>query len=349
LEEALWFRKGQEVEELVSISLDPDITIQENDQYVTIRGSLVLTGEYKSHDAEHTSEEEGEKSQKFVESVEEREEGNCDFSHRFPVDITIPNNRIQSIYDIDVLVDSFDYSLPERSCLKLSAELTISGLYGAEQQEEILELEVLHRSEDEYSEEEPYADQESYNEEPLLFEAEARKQQEEESVAELPKFPNFSFQPQQHHNYQQDNYQQDNYQQEYPWYYQQPRSDEKHVEVKVEVEVEEEIFVESVPEHKEHFEEESSSSPEHDLKEKIKNKLFKKKSMTLTEFFARKDENSEQAKLKVCIVQRGDTVDSIADRYHITVQNLLKVNNLEINHDVFEGQVLYIPVAYAKK
>jgi stage VI sporulation protein D len=117
----------------------------------------------------------------------------------------------------------------------------------------------------------------------------------------------------------------------------------------VKVEVEEEIFVESVPEHKEHFEEESSSSPEHDLKEKIKNKLFKKKSMTLTEFFARKDENSEQAKLKVCIVQRGDTVDSIADRYHITVQNLLKVNNLEINHDVFEGQVLYIPVAYAKK
>ncbi len=63
-----------------------------------------------------------------------REEGSCEFSHRFPVDITIPNNRIQSIYDIDVIVESFDYSFPERSCLKLSAELTISGLYDSAQQ-----------------------------------------------------------------------------------------------------------------------------------------------------------------------------------------------------------------------
>ncbi|MFZ7945582.1 hypothetical protein [Neobacillus sp. 19] len=59
LEESLWFRKGQEVEELISISLDPDITIQENDQYVTIRGSLELTGEYKSYEANVVSEGKG--------------------------------------------------------------------------------------------------------------------------------------------------------------------------------------------------------------------------------------------------------------------------------------------------
>jgi len=199
LEESLWFRKGQEVAELVSISLDPDITIQENDQYVTIRGSLELTGEYKSHEASNSNENEEEAvlSQKYVERVEEPEEGTCQFSHRFPVDITIPNNRIQSIYDIDVLVESFDYSLPERSCLKLSAELTISGLYGAQQQEELKELEVLHRSEEENfveAFEQPvpptgFADS-------LLFEAEARKLHEEESADVIPKFPNFSYQEQ---------------------------------------------------------------------------------------------------------------------------------------------------------
>jgi len=37
LEESVWFQRGQEVAELISISLDPDITIQENDQYVTIK------------------------------------------------------------------------------------------------------------------------------------------------------------------------------------------------------------------------------------------------------------------------------------------------------------------------
>ena len=71
--------------------------------------------------------------------------------------------------------------------------------------------------------------------------------------------------------------------------------------------------------------------------------------MTLTEFFARKEEGAEQAKLKVCIVQKGETIESLADRYDVTVQNLLRVNNLELSQDVYEGQVLYIPVGFAKK
>lgn len=353
LEESLWFRKGQEVEELVSISLDPDITIQENDQYVTIRGSLQLTGEYKSYEETNASEEESNTSQKFVERVESREEGNCEFSHRFPVDITIPNNRIQSIYDIDVLVESFDYSLPERSCLKLSAELTISGLYGVQQQEEEPELELLHRAEaeaeteteDENVEEyQQYANPSNYQD-TFLFETEARKQQEEESVEVLPKFPTFSYQPQEDQSDEQ----------EHSWYDQQARSEgNQHAEVEVE-----EVVFEETPVKNVHFEEEvkmedessssSSSSDEAPLKQIKKKKAAKKKSMTLTEFFARKDENSEQAKLKVCIVQKGDTVDSIADRYVVSVQNLLRVNHLEINQDVYEGQVLYIPVAFAKK
>ena len=97
-------------------------------------------------------------------------------------------------------------------------------------------------------------------------------------------------------------------------------------------------------------EESSSSSSSDDMLKKVKKKLSgKKKTMTLTEFFARKDESTGQTKLKVCIVQKGDTVDTLADRYDVTVQNLLRVNNLELNQDVFEGQVLYIPGTLAKR
>ncbi|MDA6131083.1 LysM peptidoglycan-binding domain-containing protein, partial [Escherichia coli] len=78
-----------------------------------------------------------------------------------------------------------------------------------------------------------------------------------------------------------------------------------------------------------------------------KKKLSKKKSMSLTEFFARKEETEEHVKLKVCIVQNGDTIDAIAERYDIPAQQLLRVNHLEINQDIYEGQVLYIPVAVA--
>ncbi|MGG1400377.1 stage VI sporulation protein D [Bacillus salipaludis] len=347
LEESLWFRKGQEVAELVSISLDPDITIQENDQYVTIRGSLELTGEYKSFQESDANEQDQAASQKYVERVDEQDEGVCQFAHRFPVDITIPNNRIQSIYDIDVLVESFDYSLPERSCLKLSAELTISGLYGNEEQlepqikEEQPELEVLHRTQDEDEEEifqqpvqaNPFA-------ESFLFEAEARKPREEEEKPEaFPQFPNFSYQAQDYEPVEQ-------YQPS--WSFQESRSEGNHpfevVEEITEVQTENVHSEEDV-----NMNEESSSSSEQPPKQAKKKKPAKKKSMTLTEFFARKEDGAEQAKLKVCIVQKGETIESLADRYDVTVQNLLRVNNLELSQDVYEGQVLYIPVGFAKK
>ncbi|XJZ26387.1 stage VI sporulation protein D [Bacillota bacterium Lsc_1132] len=360
LEESLWFRKGQEVEELISISLDPDITIQENDQYVTIRGSLELTGEYKSFSESKAEEEETESAQKYVQRVDEHVEGICEFSHRFPVDITIPNNRIQSIYDIDVMVETFDYSLPERSCLKLSADLTISGLYGARQNETAeagdLAAEIVNRT-DEYPFNEAKAEEQgegegegeaAANEEAPLFVVEARKQQEEESSKEaIVTYPTFSYQPDE--------------QTTMPPEFSQPadlsqpfRSEEKaKIEViaeEKEVEEAEEIEIEE----KEIDEESSSSSsseqgPASKLVDAIKKKATKKKSMSLTEFFARKEDRDEhQAKLKICIVQKGDTLDQIAERYDVTFQNLLRVNRLDVNQDVYEGQVLYIPVALAK-
>jgi stage VI sporulation protein D len=353
LEESLWFRKGQEVAELVSISLDPDITIQENDQYVTIRGSLELTGEYRN-DAESTvEEEENVPIQKYVERVDPQEEGICEFSHRFPVDITIPNNRIQSIYDIDVIVESFDYSIPERSCLKLSAELTISGLYDSTQQEEVEEreeYEVLHRYQVEVprAEEQEEAEQEENQfEDTFLFEAEARKLPEEEKVEVFPKFPTFS--------YQEPEEEEEPQQPKQPVVFEHARSEASEPVQEIEEIVEEapaqpiaEEEAQEPVEAKEPVLEESSSSPEAPPKQ-AKKKPSKKKTMTLTEFFARKEDSSEQARLKVCIVQKGDTLDSLADRYAVSVPNLLRYNNLELNQDVFEGQVLYVPVALAKK
>lgn len=347
LEESLWFRKGQEVEELVSISLDPDITIQENDQYVTIRGSLELTGEYKSSNESNAEEkDESESAPKYVNKIEERDEGINEFSHRFPVDITIPNNRIQSIYDIDVMVETFDYSIPERSCLKLSAELTISGLYGVRQNEPFAEgtlpTENGVQNDDVPTAEEKVEEQENKEEQDLpLFVAEARKPLDEESSIEAANYPNFSYQPEE---------------QAAPTiqFSQTARSEGSP---KIEIVAAEETEVE-ITEEKIIIEESSSSSSSSSSAQKEssskqvdvkKKKASKKKSMSLTEFFARKEESEDQAKLKICIVQKGDTLDRIAERYDIAFQNLLRVNQLEVSQDVHEGQLLYIPVALAKK
>ncbi|URM33925.1 stage VI sporulation protein D [Cytobacillus firmus] len=405
LEESVWFQKGQEVSDLISISLDPNITIQESDQYVTIQGALELGGEYRRSEEEASEEEQEDFAvTKFVQTIEERGEGICEFKHYFPVDITIPNNRIESIYDIDVAVESFDYVLPERSCMKLTANLTITGLYGDQQhvpvqvweeetEPETEELEPLYRSPEaveETEEEEPilqewpsYQQEEQELEEEreeqvsaeqvfavaeedireeeqqeeqletaevyIPFEAEARKQPEaEEQEVIKPAVPAAL-------EVTQEQPQEEQTQKTAPEVsFSSQRSEEEKPPTAQEIYQMTEASESDSPSFEKKpvqaaaqetgEETEESSSSEQEAKKK---KLSKKKSMSLTEFFARKEESEEHVKLKVCIVQNGDTIDAIAERYDIPSQQLLRVNHLEINQDIYEGQVLYIPVAVA--
>ncbi|MCM3704458.1 MULTISPECIES: stage VI sporulation protein D [Cytobacillus] len=410
LEESVWFQKGQEVSDLISISLDPNITIQESDQYVTIQGALELAGEYRRSEEEAPEEEQEDFTvTKFVQTIEERGEGIFEFKHYFPVDITIPNNRIQSIYDIDVAVESFDYVLPERSCMKLTANLTITGLYGDQQhvpvqvweeEPEMEDLEPLYRSpeaveeteeeepilqewpsyqQEEQEQEEEREEQEEEREEQVSteqvivdaeenireeeqleeqtetaevyipFEAEARKQPEadEQEVIKpaVPAALEVTQEQQQEEQTQKTapevSFSSQRSEEEKPPTAQEifqmteaPESDSPSFEKKPVKAAAQETGEET----------EESSSSEQEAKKK---KLSKKKSMSLTEFFARKEESEEHVKLKVCIVQNGDTIDAIAERYDIPSQQLLRVNHLEINQDIYEGQVLYIPVAVA--
>ncbi|KAB2338734.1 stage VI sporulation protein D [Cytobacillus depressus] len=368
LEESVWFQKGQEVSELLSISLDPDILIQENDQYVTIQGALELSGEYKRYETDGFEEENNFIAPKFIQVVEERDEGVCEFTHFFPVDITIPYNRIQSIHEIDVSVESFDYVFPERSCLKLTANLTISGIYGEQQHTHATvkadsEYEPTYRSPAKAETdlnltseevEEDHTDEEQENEIYTEFEAEARKQaslfddkeeittraskEDENKEEKVKKMLEVSFK--------------DNRSEHLPpsaqEIYKMPKTEESSlVESKV-VESSSEQEFGGMEESSDYELKETILEKEEVLEKKKKKLLSKKKSMSLTEFFARKTEENI-AKLKVCIVQNGDTVHMIAEKYDIPVHRLLSVNHLEINQDIYEGQVLYIPVAVAQK
>ena len=494
LEESVWFQKGQEVEELVSISLAPNITIHENEQYVTIQGALELTGEYQRYNDGSSEEEDLFTAPKFVHHVEEREEGLYEFSHRFPVDITIPNNRIQSINDIYVEVESFDYLFQERSCMKLTADLTITGLYGDQQHKpaheetevEEFQLEVANREatvdeiEDhiEWSHEQRTEEQEepiildheyepfavearksaddteekvvSINKSTELFEApqlpvneakepeitfsaarsEAPQEVVEEVVEEAPEVelqpvPEAELQPQVETQPEVEEFQLevanreatvDEIEDHIEWSHEQrteeqeepiildheyepfavearksaddteekvvsinkstelfeapqlPVNEAKEPEITfsaarseapqevVEEVVEEapEVELQPVPEAEiqpqvetqPEVEEESSSSPP---QPKVKKKKSSKKGMSLTEFFARKEETEDLTKLRVAIVQSGETIEQLASRYEVPVQQLLKVNHLELNQDIYEGQVLYIPIPIAHK
>jgi stage VI sporulation protein D len=379
LEESVWFQKGQEVADLLSISLDPNITIQENDQYITIQGSLELTGEYKRFNEDYLEEEEVFKAPKLIHSVMEREEGVCEFLHHFPVDITIPIARITSLDDIEVEVETFDYVFPERSCLNLTADLSIAGLSNNEEQEfdqeeeeiEEEELEFSYRGQTDPIEEEPVEIavspfqtvsplMEEENRVPIEevediytpFEVEARKSPEasgddwaENDSTVVPFFSEVD------------------HEEEIPQY--KASTQEKEMKVALFRNEKEDFSAEDVfqkPQHESseskgedltyshaEVEETEESSSSQDKEPKKKKGIFNKtKTLTFTEFFARKEEETH-TKLKVCIVQHGDTLEKLSERYNVNIHSLLKENRLEVSQDVYEGQVLYIPVKFVEK
>ncbi len=377
LEESIWFKKGQEVEELLSISLDPHITIQEQEQYILIRGSLDLSGEYlpssvRDDDEAYEVDEILEASGKYVQMVESREKGELEFIHCFPVDVTIPKNRIENLEDIDVYVEAFDYAVPENACIRLNADLTITGIFGEQQVQTPVEEELyepMYRAVDtmedveaeeaeatletvvpDYVEEPPREEEydvfslspayeevedEEEPEETEPFVLEGRVTPEEEEIPVQIQYESFpepeAMRSEKMFELPEHELSESSEDQSYQHHAQEP------VQPPVQLPVQE------VMEAEEEEEEESSSSSEVEAaKEKAKGKKKKYDSISLTDFFARKEEE-RGATLRVCIVQDGDTLDSIAEKYELTIPQLLRVNQLEANQDVYGGQVLYIP------
>ncbi|MCR1808257.1 stage VI sporulation protein D [Stenotrophomonas geniculata] len=127
LKESVWFQKGQEVEELLSISLDPDVEIEELDHEVIVRGQLDLTGEYVARKDDSAYSLRELSPAKSIDYVETREDGVNELVHSFPLEISIPRNRVKVIEELYVSIEEFDYELKENGCLQLLADISITG------------------------------------------------------------------------------------------------------------------------------------------------------------------------------------------------------------------------------
>lgn len=330
LEESVWFKRGQEVAEFLSISLDPVISVDEYDQYITIRGALELSGEFRQA-GEGQAEADDDVFElagyRFIQHISVREDGISELSHRFPIDITIPKNRIRSLEDVYVTVESFDYDLDENGRLLITADISISGISEAPLDDDLPDDEE--------------------DDEPLFapFESIARKEAAgEEAFASVDDLTDEA--------------------DEQPVF----AADETTVSVMEPAAMRhEETEAEEEEEAKEPFlpleteTKEVSAQTEEDIasllppteakvsigaaKKAVEEEETKTKSenaLYLTKLFA-KSEEKEFTKLKICIVQQGDSLDKIAERYDVTVSQLLRANDLEGPDDVHEGQLLYIP------
>src|SRR5699024_7046707 len=93
----------------------------------------------------------------------------------------------------------------------------------------------------------------------------------------------------------------------------------------------------------EYLELESTNEEAEDTLTSLESSLESKADVSYLSDMFRDDDSEEQyARMRLCIVQDKDTIESIAERYQIPTLQLLKQNQLD-GDDLFAGQLLYIP------
>ncbi len=307
IEEAVAFRREHHVDQLLSISLQPTITIEEQEDYVYIRGVLQLSGEYtkREEDGEDVEDVETFELGRYIEQVRMRDEETGEFLHQFPIDVTVPKERVDDLEQVYVLIESFDYDLRKNE-LRLIAEVAIHGIQMDDDREDEEEWDAYNV--DDFEPFEAVARQEVYEEE----------KEEQETIVNVPTF--------------------------YMLHEEQVADNDEHKEERIDVQGEHEE--EQVDTQKAYEEEQESKREETsfqlELKGRETNEKRNENALYLTKLFG-KNEEQAFARLKICIVQQGDSLDKIAERYDVSVQQLLRTNHLESGADVHEGQLLYIP------
>ncbi|WP_028783361.1 stage VI sporulation protein D [Thalassobacillus devorans] len=328
LDESLWFERGQEVKELMGISLDPEIVIHPLDETVLIQGAINLTGEYfaKTDEESDTETVAPFPSRKIVERVEQEEEGASQFYHQFPVEVSIPRNRVENVDDVSVSIDVFDYELPSENQLKLHATIAIHGIEETEREkegaaesearsennvawEQSYQFEVDYPENDEASAS-PEANTSSFEQENPVMEEEVVESKSESSsgdrwkykkVQTLSEFFNHEAAPEVEENEPSPS----------PSYEASPSLEYKGDEVEGQ------------------DDEGETEAESRNLGNQLLFSMFEDREETYT-------------KMKMCIVQEEDTLESIADRYQISITHLTKVNNV-FEDDLKPGKIIYIP------
>ncbi|MFB1051791.1 stage VI sporulation protein D [Paraliobacillus sp. JSM ZJ581] len=348
LDESLRLKNGQEVGEMIHISLEPEISIQTFSDHISVRGVMELRGEYYVDlDAnpvyiDETLDIREYPNQRYLDTVERQEDGVNYFAHQFPVEISIPSHRVSNLDDVLVGIETFDYEIPEQSKLRLNATIAIHGIDCEERSEE----------QDEDSELEQVAvdfDEETNDSDTFRFEVaepEIKDQAEElEESAEL----NESKEIESSNESSQETTDNVDNEKAGRWPTNKSQSFADFFGKKTEPIESSESSDESIESVESVESIESIESIE--INEMPSEESFETErtedETSIVHLFNHEEEQS-YTKLRMCIVQESDTLATIAERYKVPTIQLSQTNALE-NDDLSAGQILYIPNKRKKK
>lgn len=318
LDESIWFKEGQGVRELLGISLEPEITIEELGDEVRLKGTVDLAGEYiPTGENDAQDESPVAPSLRVMNQVEPSDDGIHLFAHSFPVEITVPLERISNLEDVLIDIESFDYELPANRQLRLHAHVNINGV------EEKLNEASNATDFDQSATVGPYnMHQTNQQEQPVFPEREA---------------PVFRINEEADQKDGETKEEDDG-----RWFYKKSQSFPEffgHEQVMAQNPPSEpssettsdwgEVSVDKDEEYSDTSEEESAQAPGGmDGIKQIFKHLFPNREETYTQ-------------MKMYIAQEDETLSSIAEKYDVSVKQLERVN--EYTEDVSPGQIVYIP------
>jgi stage VI sporulation protein D len=309
-----------EMKELDSIELTPHIQVMAEGEQALLKGNLRLTAQY----------------------ITEQDTESRTFEHYIPVEISLPLNRVNRLEDISVAIENFDVDLLSSRALNVTGVLSLLGM----------DSETLAKAQ--WLEEEP------------VFVHEAEESRAKKAIAEaLPLPPNETFVGF------------DTVAGDGTWL-ESIESEPIH-EVDLEWEVEppsplditpltaDALILDDKKEVKVAFGSKNPAGQEHLLaiKNLLKNEEANWSSPTIYGERENEAETSREGvrgdelewkrlflgerggerqfrKVRMCIVQKEETIDGIAERYSINPREILLYNGLN-GQQVAVGQVIYIP------
>ncbi|WP_062198990.1 LysM peptidoglycan-binding domain-containing protein [Massilibacterium senegalense] len=296
-----------QVKQMISLSLEPNISVEPLNDLVTMKGALILQGEY--------------------ESGEDDLAGNVrKLEHSFPIDITIPKSRVTSLDTIQLMIESFDYDFEEQERLIIQADLLVSGITNEsafvleEREKETLE-EPLVRMEAGHKQAERVEDEavETSTVDTTLLGEEQMGEMTIEKQEEKEVRPLVQIEATREEN-------------DRPLVQVESTREEKHPVVVEEIQVVQEIQKEETEEARN---EESKEQDAHVHEGEFEQEFL------LSELFAT-DEEDHFSQVKIYIVQRDETLHTVASRYEMPVDELVRFNDLKTT-DVEAGMLVYVP------
>lgn len=359
LEEQVPLRQKIEEADIISLDMEPDVEIVEQDQLVMIKGDLVLSGHFQKQQSRSEDIEDLEAQLQLppfqAEKEPEENQSIWSITERFPIDITVPSYKVRRLDEVYLSIEQLDYRIDEGDRLTVEVEIVLlgveNGLSGDRQEGELNgggelasqdqgEDDGDRRKEDEIEEGQVEATETGEEQQPVRQDLQPVSTTEEPSSGHTERTEEEAEQvPIREEEREQDP-------PDGPIETREPeektREPEGETKETKETRKPEGDFRQELPAIEVKGEKKADDEVSREQEDEGRGSKVDKVSHFLGKLLAKKEETPQRTTLKICIVQPNETLAQIAERYQVSVEEIIRFNRLA-TEELSGGEMLYIP------